>query len=205
MPSTSMVFLPPTTNFPPNSEALSREDLNGVYLELRNCYKSLMISRGQFRSRAGKARNETAMLKQNLLDLASREASVRTDIYQMLEIVTAIAGDLEDAGDDLVNEFARYKMGCKTYQGGSFIRGLVQAVIRFINRWSQTKERVVQLDQKRQEFIEKTKDLQALSQGGAAQGGSVSQAEPTSVASVEIVGSPADQQAREVKSDGTTH
>jgi hypothetical protein len=33
----------------------------------------------------------------------------------MLEIVTAIAGDLEDAGDDLVNEFGRYKLGCKSF------------------------------------------------------------------------------------------
>lgn len=163
-----MVFLPPTTDFPPDPEPLSRDDLNTIYLELRNCYKSSMISRGQYRSRSIKARDETATLKQNLLDLAAREASVRTDIYQMLEIVTAIAGDLEDAGDDIVNEFGRYKLGRKTYQGGSFLGGLVQAVIRFIGRWSQTKERVVQLDHKRQEFIEKTKDLPSLSLGATA-------------------------------------
>jgi hypothetical protein len=77
----------------------------------------------------------------------------------MLEIVTAIAGDLEDAGDDLVNEFGRYKLGGRSFQGGSFLGGLVQAVIRFINRWTHTKERVAQLDQKRQDFIEKTRDL----------------------------------------------
>ena len=128
-----MVFLPPTTDFPPDPEPLSRDDLNTIYLELRNCYKSSMISRGQYRSRSIKARDETATLKQNLLDLAAREASVRTDIYQMLEIVTAIAGDLEDAGDDIVNEFGRYKLGRKTYQGGSFLGRLVQAVIRSLN------------------------------------------------------------------------
>lgn len=33
----------------------------------------------------------------------------------MLEIVTAIAGDLEDAGDDLVNEFSRYKLGRQSF------------------------------------------------------------------------------------------
>jgi Lon protease-like protein len=85
-----MVFLPPTTDFPPDPEPLSREDLNSVYLELRNCYKSSMRSRGQHRSLATKAREETAQLKQRLLDLAAREASVRTDIYQMLEIVTRL-------------------------------------------------------------------------------------------------------------------
>lgn len=200
-----MVFLPPTTDFPPDPEPLSRDDLNTIYLELRNCYKSSMISRGQYRSRSIKARDETATLKQNLLDLAAREASVRTDIYQMLEIVTAIAGDLEDAGDDIVNEFGRYKLGRKTYQGGSFLGGLVQAVIRFIGRWSQTKERVVQLDHKRQEFIEKTKDLPSLSLGGNGHGGPVNQQEPVSSANVEIVDTAAAQQPQDVKVDGTTH
>jgi hypothetical protein len=52
-----MVFLPPTTDFPPDPEPLSREDLNSVYLELRNCYKSSMRSRGQHRSLATKARS----------------------------------------------------------------------------------------------------------------------------------------------------
>lgn len=200
-----MVFLPPTTDFPPDPEPLSRDDLNTIYLELRSCYKSSMISRGQYRSRSINARDETAALRLNLLDLAAREASVRTDIYQMLEIVTAIAGDLEDAGDDIVNEFGRYKLGRKTYQGGSFLGGLVQAVIRFIGRWSQTKERVVQLDQKRQEFIDKTKDLPPLSLGGNGHGGPVNQTEPSSPAKVEIVDSPAAQQAQEAKADGTTY
>ncbi|CAK6698255.1 hypothetical protein [Synechococcus sp. CBW1107] len=200
-----MVSLPPTSDFPPDPEPLSREDLNSVYLELRNSYKSLMISRGQYRSRSIKARDETATLRQNLLDLAAREASVRSDIYQMLEIVTAIAGDLEDAGDDIVNEFGRYKLGRKNFQGGSFLGGLVQAVIRFINRWTHTKERVVQLDQKRQEFIEKTKDLPPLSLGGNGHNGPVNQPEPTPLAKVEIVDSAAAQQVREAKADGTTH
>jgi hypothetical protein len=111
----------------------------------------------------------------------------------MLEIVTAIAGDLEDAGDDLVNEFGRYKLGRKTYQGGSFLGGLVQAVIRFINRWTHTKERVVQLDQKRQELIEKTKDLPPLPLGGNGHNGSVNQPEPTPAAKMELVDSPAAQ------------
>ena len=199
-----MVFLPPTSEFPPDPEPLSREDLNSVYLELRNCYKSSMISRGLYRSRSIKARDETATLRQNLLDLAAREAGVRTDIYQMLEIVTAIAGDLEDAGDDIVNEFGRYKLGRRTYQGGSFLGGLVQAVIRFINRWTHTKERVVQLDQKRQEFIEKTKDLPPLSLGGNGHGGPVTQTEPSSLAKVELVDSAAAQPAEEATVDGPT-
>ena len=200
-----MVFLPPTSDFPPDPVPLSRDELNSVYLELRNCYKSSMRSRGQHRSQATKAREETAQLKQRLLDLAAREASVRTDIYQMLEIVTAIAGDLEDSGDDLVKEFGHYKLGRKTYQGGFSLGGLVQAVIRFINRWSQTKERVVQLDQKRQEFIEKTKDLPPLPPGVNGHNGSVNQATPTPPALVEQGDRVETQQAQEVKADGSAH
>lgn len=203
--SVRMIFLPPTSDFPPDPKALSREDLNSAYLELRNCYKSSMRSRGQHRSLATKAREETAQLKQRLLDLAAREASVRTDIYQMLEIVTAIAGDLEDAGDDLVNEFGRYKLGRKTYQGGSFLGGLVQAVIRFINRWTHTKERVVQLDQKRQEFIEKTKDLPPLSLGGNGHKGPANQPAPGAPTQVESVDSSAAQAAEEAEADGRDH
>jgi len=168
-----MVFLPSTSEFPPDPERLSREDLNSTYRELRSCYTSSLRSRGQHRSLANKAKEEAAQLRERLLALAKREASVRTEVYEMLEIVTAIAGDLEDAGDDLVNEFGRYKLGRRTYQGGSFIGGLVQAVIRFINRWTSAKEKVVELDKKRQAFLEKSDDLPPLSIGGNGHKGPV--------------------------------
>jgi hypothetical protein len=200
-----MVSLPPTSDFPPDPVPLSRDELNSVYLKLRNSYKSSMRSRGQHRGQATRAREETAQLKQRLLELAAREASVRTDIYQMLEIVTAIAGDLEDSGDDLVKEFGHYKLGRRTYQGGFSLGGLVQAVIRFINRWTQTKERVVQLDQKRQEFIEKTRDLPPLPLGGDGHKGSVNQATPTPTVMVEHGDQAEAQQAQEVKADGSAH
>lgn len=168
-----MVFLPSTSDLPPDPEPMRREDLNSTYRELRSCYTSSVRSRGQHRSLANKARNEAAQLRVRLLALAKREASVRTDVYEMLENVTAIAGDLEDAGDDLVNQFGRYKLGPKTYQGGSFIGGLVQAVIRFINRWTHTKDKVVELDKKRQAFIKKNQELPPLSLGGNGHQGPV--------------------------------
>jgi hypothetical protein len=200
-----MVSLPPTSNFPADPVPLSRENLNRIYLELRNCYKSSMRSRGQHRSQANKAREETAQLKQRLLDLAAREASVRADIYQMLEIVTAIAGDLEDSGEDLVKEFGNYKLGRKTYQGGFSLGGLVQAVIRFVNRWTQTKERVVQLDQKRHEFIEETKDLPPLPLAGNGPNGSLNQATAMPASKVESGDRVEAQQTQELKADGSAH
>jgi len=161
-----VAYLPSTTDFPPDPSLLSREDLDSTYIELRGCYSSLMRSRGQHRNLATKARSEAALLKQRLLDLARREASVRKDVYEMLEIVTALAGDIEDAGDDLVNEFGRYKLGRQSYQGGSYLGGLIQAVIRFITRWTHTKGRVVELDQKRQAFLDKHQDLPPPALGG---------------------------------------
>ena len=44
--------LPPTSAYPSDPKALERDRLDGLYLELRSNYKSLMISRGIHRSRA---------------------------------------------------------------------------------------------------------------------------------------------------------
>lgn len=164
-----MTYLPSTSDFPPDPAVLERSELNSIYLELRSSYASSMRSRAQHRRFSDKAKQETALLRARLEDLARREGSVRKDIYEILEIVTAIAGDIEDAGDDLVNEFGRYKLGRKTYQGGSYLGGLVQAVIRFINRWTQTKDKVVLLGQKRQDFLERTKRYAPLASANPSQ------------------------------------
>ena len=154
-----MVFLPPTSDFPPDPEPLEREVLNSTYLELRNCYSSLMRSRAQHRRLANKAKDETALLKERITALASRDLPQRQELYELLEIVTAIAGDIEDAGDDLVNGFSRYKKGRHTFQGGGYLGDLMRAVIHFINRWGRTKDRLGDLKQKQQQLIDKSKDL----------------------------------------------
>ena len=154
-----MVFLPPTSDFPPDPEPLEREVLNSTYLELRNCYSSLMRSRAQHRRLANKAKDETALLKERITALASRDLPQRKELYELLEIVTAIAGDIEDAGDDLVNGFSRYKKGRHSFQGGGYIGDLVRAVIHFINRWGRTKDRLGDLKQKQQELINKSQEL----------------------------------------------
>ena len=94
-----------------------------------------MVSRGQYR---GADRNRAAMqqLEAKLREIAAREASVRQEAYEMLEIVTNVVGELEDAGDDLVNEFGAYQMGRRSMQGAGFIGRLIKAVIRFINWWN---------------------------------------------------------------------
>ena len=154
-----MVFLPPTSDFPPDPEPLERDVLNSTYLELRNCYSSLMRSRAQHRRLANKAKDETALLKERITALASRDLPQRKELYELLEIVTAIAGDIEDAGDDLVNGFSRYKKGRHSFQGGGYLGDLMRAVIHFINRWGRTKDRLGDLKQKQQELINKSQEL----------------------------------------------
>ncbi len=94
-------------------------------------------------------------LEEKLRRIAEREASVRAEAYEMLEIVTGVIGDLEDAGDDLVNEFAAYQKGRKTYAGGSFLGRLMQAVLRFIGRWNRSKQNLEALLEK-QAAMQKT-------------------------------------------------
>ena len=65
-----------------------------------------MVSRGVFRSKADQNRAAMQELETRLRAIAEREASVRKEAYEMLEIVTNVVGELEDAGDDLVNESA---------------------------------------------------------------------------------------------------
>jgi hypothetical protein len=137
--------LPPTTAYPSDPTALERERLDALYLELRDNYKSLMISRGIHRSRSEKQGGQLLELSQRLRALATREASVKAEAYAMLEIVTDVVEHLEDAGDEMGTAFGAYQLGRRSYNGGGSIGRLVQAVISFLNRWRTGKERFEQL------------------------------------------------------------
>jgi len=134
--------IPPTGKFPAEPTVLEREELDSVYLELRKSYRSLMVSRGLYRGKADRNRAAMQQLETKLREIANREASIRQEAYEMLEIVTNVVGELEDAGDDLVNEFGAYQMGRRTYQGGGFIARLVKAIATFIRRWTSTKQQL---------------------------------------------------------------
>jgi len=98
------------------------------------------------------------VLEERLRSIATREASVRAEAYEMLEIVTNVIGELEDAGDDLVTEFKAYQEGKKTFQGGSFIGRLIKAVIRFITRWTRSKEELQKLIDKQESMNKKLQE-----------------------------------------------
>ena len=141
---------PPTGYFPASPQELEREILDEAYSELRIAYRGLMVSRGLFRSKADQNRASMLELEKRLRAIAEREASVRQEAYELLEIVTNVVGELEDAGDDLVNEFGLYQKGKRTYQGGSFIGRLIKAVTTFIRRWTGTKQQLAAIVEKQQ-------------------------------------------------------
>ena len=141
---------PPTGHFPAHPQVLEREELDEAYGELRLAYRGLMVSRGVYRSKADQNRAAMQELETRLRAIAEREASVRKEAYEMLEIVTNVVGELEDAGDDLVNEFGLYQKGKSTYQGGSFIGRLIKAVATFIRRWTGTKQQLSAIVEKQQ-------------------------------------------------------
>ena len=144
--------LPTTSAFPSEVSDLEREALEAAYLDLRQCYRSLMVSRGQYKGQAQRGREAISQLESRIRAIAEKEASVRTEAYEMLQIVTDVIGDLEDAGDDLVNEFGAYQLGRRSFQGGAFIGRLVKSVIRFINRWTRSKEKLEILVQKQNQI-----------------------------------------------------
>ena len=149
---------PPTGQFPSEPSSLEREELDAAYLELRKSYRGLMQSRGQYRGKAKSNRAAMQRLEEKLREIANREASVRQEAYEMLEIVTNVVGELEDAGDALVNEFGAYQMGRRTYQGGSFIGRLIKAVASFIRRWTTTKQQLETIVEKQQSMQAKLQD-----------------------------------------------
>lgn len=145
-----MPALLPTGHFPVDPVALDREDLNDTYCTLRHSYKSVMISRGVYRSKADQNRAAMKELEAKIRAIAEREANVRQEAYEMLEIVTNVVGELEDAGDDLVNEFGAYQLGKRSYQGGGYLGGLIKAIARFIRRWTSTKQKLNTIVEKQQ-------------------------------------------------------
>ena len=150
--------IPSTSSFPSEVFNLDRTALEESYLEIRENYSSLMRSRGAFKGQARKSQEAMKFLEQKLRSIAEREASVRAEAYEMLEIVTGVIGELEDAGDELVAEYKAYEKGRRTYQGGSFIGRLIRAVIKFINSWTSSKEKLDVLIKKQESMNKKLQE-----------------------------------------------
>jgi hypothetical protein len=156
--------LPSTSLFPSDPSGLERAELEAKYLELRESYKSLKISRGVFRSRSRKQSEqiEGQNLEQwnqseRIRELIGREAAVKARAYLLLEVVTEVMGHLEDAGDELSTSFGAFQLG-KRRPGGSAYGGaampqLMKGVLHFLNRWRLGKQRFGQLMVEREALV----------------------------------------------------
>ena len=142
--------LPSTSAFTRQPNELERDALEAVYLDLRRNYATAIRGRSWYQGEVGRQRKAMTELEIRLRAIAEKEASVRSEAYEMLEIVTSVIGELEDAGDDLVTEYGNYVKGKQTFTGAAYIRGLIGAVLRFINRWTKSKDQLEQLVQKQQ-------------------------------------------------------
>ena len=151
---------PPTGAFPADPFSLERNELEERYLHLRQSYRGHKVSRGLFRGEADRSRVAMHQLESKLRAIAEREASIRQEAYQMLEIVTEVIGELEDAGDNVVNEFGAYQRSRRTIQGAGFIGRLVSSIAAFIRHWTATK-------QKLNVIVEKQEAMQAQLQEGS--------------------------------------
>ena len=122
---------PPTGAFPADPFSLERNELEERYLHLRQSYRGLKVSRGLFRGEADRSRVAMHQLESKLRAIAEREASISQEAYQILEIVTEVIGELEDAGDNVVNEFGAYQRSCRSIHGAGFIGRLVSSIAAY--------------------------------------------------------------------------
>jgi chromosome segregation ATPase len=115
---------PPTTYFPNKPETLSREQLESSYLELRQNYKGLQLSRGQFAGKAKRLKVELESLNQaqeQLIAKLAHEAQQKQELTSVLndlrkvsqrqkDLVVQVREEFEAVRDDrgnLVDKFNR--------------------------------------------------------------------------------------------------
>lgn len=170
--------LPSTSAFPSDPSELERAELEMVYLQLRSTYRSLMLSRGQYRGRAHRQEEqireqslqqferseELIQLRETLNQTMARESKLKAETYAMLEAMTELMEQLEDAGDELSRGFGAYQLGKRRpggggssgygtgglLAGGASLPQLMKGVLHFLSRWRLGKQRFQQLMHQRE-------------------------------------------------------
>ena len=171
--------LPSTSEFPSDPSELGRQELNGVYLELRHNYERLMRSRGQYRRLSAEHskrlseqtleqfqqreefQSELARKGEELQAVLAREARLKAETYALLESVADLMENLEDAGDALSTSFGSFQLSKRRPgpggSAGSTLAGvgggmpqLMKGVLHFLNRWREGKQRFSQLISQRE-------------------------------------------------------
>ncbi|WP_448562425.1 hypothetical protein [Trichothermofontia sp.] len=84
---------PPTTNFPTQLAQLERQELERVYLELRQNYKGLSISRGQLIGKVQTLRQQLEAQERQLAHVMQTLAAVaqeKQELYAVLDELEAV-------------------------------------------------------------------------------------------------------------------
>ena len=154
-----------TSDFPLKIIDLERSQLENAYLDLRDNYKRLKISRGLHVSHS---QTKTFILQENqviqsskanlegrLRALALKEATVSKEIFEILELVTDAFEKFEDAGNKLILGYDEYETGRRTFQGGRSLKSLLDAVRNFFRSWSAIKNLIKSIALKQKSLTKK--------------------------------------------------
>lgn len=137
---------PSTSAFPVDPSQLNRDELERLYLRLRNNYKSVQLSRGYYRGHSqrqgeqirelslnqfqqseqlsqrdqllGQQDQELRQQAQQLRERIAHEASLKREAYALLAAITEVMEHLEAAGDEVSNSFAAQQLGGRRPAGG---------------------------------------------------------------------------------------
>ena len=83
---TSKSAIPSTTKSPSKISELDRASNEATSLDIRDSYKSRMVSKGKHLSYAVKNQAAKVLLEEHLRSIAEAEASFRAERYQILQM-----------------------------------------------------------------------------------------------------------------------
>ena len=162
-------IFPPTTSFPIEISQIERDELETHYLNLRDNYKKLKISRGLLLSHAG---SKALLLERNqLLAKAKRDLEIQIEEienseagksqlnYQILQQVVEVFEKMEDLGNELSIGYEDYEKGRRNFAGGAPLRTLIRSVINFFNSWSLIKDQIEAIKYQIKTFASKEKSV----------------------------------------------
>lgn len=110
--SVNLRTYPPTSYFPPQPSQLERHELEQVYLDLRQNYKGLSISRGQFAGKVQALRQQLEVQEQQLahvMQTLARVAQEKQELYAVLDELEAVNRSQKALIDEVKDEFDAIK------------------------------------------------------------------------------------------------
>ncbi len=134
--STNLREYPPTSHFPPQPSQLQRHELEQVYLDLRQNYKGLSISRGQFAGKVQKLRQQLEDQEQQLAHVMQTLALVaqeKQELYAVLDELEVVSRNQKALIDEVKDEFESVKGNQSLSLLDRFNR-MMRAVYRLLNQ-----------------------------------------------------------------------